>query len=54
MLYVAMDESEPTNREAVIVYLDGARDALRSAQYNLDGDFYGVAVNRAYSAARPI
>jgi uncharacterized protein (UPF0332 family) len=45
-----MSESEPVNREAVLVYLDGARDALRSAQYNLDGDYYGVAVNRAYYA----
>jgi len=45
-----MSELEPINQEAVLVYLDGARDALRSAQYNLDGDFYGVAVNRAYYA----
>ncbi len=33
-----------------MVYLDGAHEALRSAQYNLDGGFYGVAVNRAYYA----
>ncbi len=45
-----MSESEPINREAVLVYLDGAYDALRSAQYNLDGGFCGVAVNRAYYA----
>lgn len=45
-----MDEPELINREAVLVYLDGVREALRSAQYNLDGDFYGVAVNRAYYA----
>jgi len=45
-----MDEPELISREAVLVYLDGARDALRSAQYNLDGVFYGVAVNRAYYA----
>jgi len=45
-----MSELEPINQEAVLVYLDGARDALRSAQYNLDGDFYGVAINRAYYA----
>ncbi len=45
-----MDESDLINWEAVLVYLDGARDALRSAQYNLDGDFYGVAINRAYYA----
>lgn len=45
-----MDESEITNREAVLVYLDGARKAIQSARYNLDGGFYGVAVNRAYYA----
>ena len=45
-----MDKPEITNREAVLVYLAGARDALRSARYNLDGGFYGVAVNRAYYA----
>jgi uncharacterized protein (UPF0332 family) len=45
-----MDESTLTNRQAVLVYLDGTRDALRSAQFNLDGGFYGVAVNRAYYA----
>jgi uncharacterized protein (UPF0332 family) len=45
-----MDEIEDTNREAVLVYINGAREALQSAQYNLDGDFYGVAVNRAYYA----
>ncbi len=45
-----MNEPEPINREAVLVYLDGARDALRSARYNFDGIFYGVAVNRAYYA----
>ena len=45
-----MERPEPINREAIRIYLDGARDALRSAQYNLDGDFYGVAVNRAYYA----
>ena len=45
-----MDESEKINSEAILVYLDGARNGLRSALYNLDGDFYGVAVNRAYYA----
>jgi uncharacterized protein (UPF0332 family) len=45
-----MNEPENTNREAVLVYLDGARGALQSAQYNLEGSFYGVAVNRAYYA----
>jgi uncharacterized protein (UPF0332 family) len=45
-----MNESALVNQQAVLVYLDGARDALRSAQFNLDGGFYGVAVNRAYYA----
>jgi len=43
-----MDESDFGSSEAVLIYIDGARDALRSAQYNFDGEFYGVAVNRAY------
>jgi uncharacterized protein (UPF0332 family) len=45
-----MDGSTVTNRQAVLVYLEGAQDALRSAQFNLDGGFYGVAVNWAYYA----
>jgi uncharacterized protein (UPF0332 family) len=45
-----MDEPEQVNREAIAIYIDGARDALKSAEYNLDGGFYGVAVNRAYYA----
>jgi uncharacterized protein (UPF0332 family) len=45
-----MVESDETAQEAIAVYMDGARDALESAQYNLDGSFYGVAVNRAYYA----
>ena len=45
-----MDEAQDTNREAVLVYIHGAREALKSAQYNIDGSFYGVAVNRAYYA----
>ncbi len=44
-----MDESA-ANGEASLVYLKGAQDALASAQYNLDGAFFGVAVNRAYYA----
>ena len=43
-----MDEPETINKEAVLIYLDGARNALHGARHNLDGDFYGVAVNRAY------
>jgi uncharacterized protein (UPF0332 family) len=52
MLYccIAMSELEDSNREAVLVYINGAREALESAQYNLDGGFYGVAANRAYYA----
>lgn len=45
-----MEESEAVNREAFLVYLQGSQDALASARYNLDGGFYGVAVNRAYYA----
>ncbi len=45
-----MNESKPINQEAVLVYIKGAQDALQSAQYNLNGSFYGVAVNRAYYA----
>jgi uncharacterized protein (UPF0332 family) len=45
-----MGESGEVGRDAIEVYMDGAREALESAQYNLDGGFYGVAVNRAYYA----
>ena len=45
-----MNEAELINRQVVLVYLSGAREALRSAQFNLDGDFFGVAINRAYYA----
>lgn len=45
-----MDKREPINCETVIIYLDGAREALEGARYNLDGDFCGIAVNRAYYA----
>lgn len=45
-----MVEHETASRDAAAVYMDGARDAVESAQYNLDGGFYGVAVNRAYYA----
>jgi uncharacterized protein (UPF0332 family) len=41
---------EKLNRDTVLVYLDGAREALHTARYNLDGGYYGVAVNRAYYA----
>jgi len=42
--------AEQLNRDTVLVYLDGAREALASAHYNFDGGYYGVAVNRAYVA----
>jgi len=41
-------KQEPINKEAVASHINGARDALQSAQYGLDGDFYDVAINRAY------
>jgi uncharacterized protein (UPF0332 family) len=47
---MTMNEPEPINREAVLIYLAGSREALQSARYNLDGGFYGVAVSRAYYA----
>ena len=45
-----MNESEIVNQEAVLTYLNGARNALQSAHYNLDGGYCGVAANRAYYA----
>jgi hypothetical protein len=50
ILSITIDEPEAINREAVLIYLQGARDALQSARYNLDGGSYGVAVNRVYYA----
>jgi uncharacterized protein (UPF0332 family) len=47
---MTMNEPGNVNREAVLTYLDGARNALQGAQYNLDGGFCGVTVNRAYYA----
>jgi len=41
---------EKLNRDTVLVYLEGAHEALHTAHYNLDGGYYGVAVNRAYYA----
>jgi uncharacterized protein (UPF0332 family) len=38
------------NKEAINIYIQGARDALKSAQYNLDGGYYRVAANRGYYA----
>jgi uncharacterized protein (UPF0332 family) len=45
-----MTVSDSINKQAVLVYLEGAQDALRIAQFNLENDFYGVAINRAYYA----
>ena len=39
-----------TEKEAIRIYIDAAKEALESAQYNLEGGFDGVAVNRAYYA----
>jgi len=39
-----------TDRETVKTYLDAAHDALAGGQFNLDGSYYAIAVNRAYYA----
>ena len=36
--------AQQLNRDTVLVYMDGAREALASAHYNFDGGYYGVAV----------
>jgi uncharacterized protein (UPF0332 family) len=41
---------EPTDRQTVKTYLDAAHEALAGSQYNLDGGYYAIAVNRAYYA----
>lgn len=40
----------PTQSEVVKQYLQEAHHALAVAEHNLDGEFYGTAVNRAYYA----
>ena len=50
ILCTVMNEPETISIEAVLIYMDGARNALRGARHDLDGDFFGVAVNRAYYA----
>ena len=45
-----MNASGRMDPGAIAIYIKGAQDAVASAQYNLDGEFYGVAVNRAYYA----
>lgn len=42
--------SESTNRQTVKTYLNAAREALAGSQYNIDGGYYAIAVNRAYYA----
>lgn len=42
---------ESTDRETVKTYLGAAHEALAGSQYNLDGGYYAIAVNRAYYAA---
>jgi uncharacterized protein (UPF0332 family) len=41
---------ESTDRQTVKTYLDAAHEALAGSQYNLDGGYYAIAVNRAYYA----
>lgn len=45
-----MSQSELINKDAIRIYLDGDREAIRTARFNFNGGFYGVAVNRAYYA----
>ncbi len=42
--------SESTNRQTVKTYLNAAHEALAGSQYNIDGGYYAIAVNRAYYA----
>lgn len=41
---------ESTERQTVKTYLDAAHEALAGGQFNLDGGYYAIAVNRAYYA----
>lgn len=50
ILNSVMVGSDVINKQAVLVYLEGAQDALRGAQFNLDNGFNGVTINRAYYA----
>jgi uncharacterized protein (UPF0332 family) len=43
--------NKPSDRQIVKTYLEAAHEALAGSQHNLDGGFYGIAVNRAYYAA---
>jgi len=42
--------SEPSERQIVATYLEASHEALAVSQYNLEGGYYGTAVNRAYYA----
>jgi uncharacterized protein (UPF0332 family) len=42
--------SELSDRQIVNTYLEASHEALAGCQYNLDGGFFGIAVNRAYYA----
>jgi uncharacterized protein (UPF0332 family) len=41
---------EATDRQIAKTYLDAAHEALAGSQYNLDGGYNAIAVNRAYYA----
>ena len=41
---------ESTERQTVKTYLDAANEALAGGQFNFDGGYYAIAVNRAYYA----
>jgi uncharacterized protein (UPF0332 family) len=42
--------SQSAERQTVKTYLDAAHAALAGSQYNLDGGYTAIAVNRAYYA----
>jgi uncharacterized protein (UPF0332 family) len=42
--------SEPSDRQIVAIYLEASHEALAGSQYNLEGGYYSIAVNRAYYA----
>ena len=38
------------NRDLIRLHVEAAQRAISGARYNLDGDYFGIAVNRAYYA----
>jgi len=42
--------NEFDNRQTIKIYTRAAHEALAGSQYNLDGGYYAIAVNRAYYA----